>query len=681
MKNIKIIIILLVALIFISYFAQDKKFSKILTKKNQNIMNKYCNLTESEKVKSIEDLANLFICNASDVKTTYEKCQQELERDLQNFFKTDNQNSFAAYDELYSNFIQTSSILQVLEMVSPDENVRNSCHEKNIKLKEIFNQKVAYNKDIYLKLVDAKIEPSLTYSYKSIIDEYNKNGINLSSEQREKVTKLINQINKLAAEYNYAINQDTPTVEVTTDELNNLKESVKNIIKDNKIILTPPNYMTVIQQANVESVRKKCWQAYLNKAPGNKTKLKEIIKLRDQLAKELNFANFATFDIHDQMAKNPETVKSFLDKLIKPLQDKANIEFECLKSSLPKDVVLVNDKFKPWDLKYVQEDYRQKYLNLDQEEISHYFETERTLKKLLNIYENFLNIKFKQIENKNLFWHPDVKILELYQNNQLTGYILLDLHPRECKYCHACQATIIPAYKNNLAAAVVIANFPKAEINKHSLLKYQDVVTFFHEFGHALHAMLGRTEIASKSGTNVALDFVEMPSQMLEEWLKEKNVLKDLGAHYITGQPLPDETIDALTNMEKANAGFNYSTQLFYALLSLKIHEVAEIDFLKLSQEIFTKIINKVEFVPNNLLNSFGHLTGYGSKYYGYLWAQVFALDIFETIKKNNFSTQIGQKYLDTILKPGGTEDPALLVKKFLGREQSQNAFLKSLGI
>ncbi len=673
---------MLLALAVIIFVNKNQQILEKPTNKPKKDMDKkYCNLTETEKIKNLNDLANLFICKAEDVEKSFENAKIELEQDLEIFFASDNLNSFTAFDAIFSNFYQTSSIFQILEMVSPNEEVRNACHEKNIKLTELFNQKVAYNKDVYLKLKNAVVKPSLAYSFKLIIDEYEKNGVNLSQEQSAEITTFINKIAKLTAEYSYAINKDTPIVEVTAEEQSNLNDNVKKIVNNNKIILTPPNYVTVMHQANIESLRKKCWLAYLNKAPENEQKLVEIIKLRDQLAKKIGFANYAVFDIYDQMAKNPENVKAFLDKLIKPLQEKAEQEFELYATSLPNDVILENDKLTSWDLKYVQENYRKKNLNLDQEEIANYFEAEKTLNELLKIYEHFLNIKFKQVDNKNLFWHPDVKILELYQNNQLNGYILLDLHPRECKYCHACQATIIPAYQNNLAAAVVIANFPKGDKNKPALLKYQDVVTFFHEFGHALHAMLGRTEIASKSGTNVALDFVEMPSQMLEQWLKEKNVLKSLSSHYQTGQPLSDKNIEALANMEKTDAGFNYLTQIYYALLSLKIHENAEVDFKKLTQNLHTQIMNKVEYAPNNFLNSFGHLTGYGSKYYGYLWAKVFALDIFDTIKTNNFSKEIGQKYKDIILKPGGTVDPALLVKTFLEREPEQKAFLKSLGI
>jgi thimet oligopeptidase len=680
-KKIVLITFLLALTIIIHVHKNQQNLQKTINNPEKDMNKKYCNLTETETIKNLNNLAKLFICQAEDVEKSFNQAKTELEKNLQTFFASENQNLFAAFDGIFSNFYQTSSIFQVLEMVSPSEEVRNACHEKNIKLKELFNKKVAYNKDVYLKLKDAIVKPSLAYSFKSIIDEYEKNGVNLPNEQRAEITTIIDQIGKLTAEYSYAINKDTPIVKVTEQEQNNLNDNVKKIVNDNKIILTPPNYITVMQQANVESLRKNCWQAYLNKAPENEQKLQEIIKLRDQLAKKLGFANYSTFDIHDQMAKNPDTVQLFLDKLIKPLQEKAAQEFERYASFLPDDVVLENNKFKPWDLRYIQENYRKKNLNLDQEEIASYFEAEKTLNELLKIYEHFLNVQFKQVENKNLFWHPDVKILELYQNNELKGYILLDLHPREYKYSHACQATIIPAYQDNLAAAVVIANFPKPDKNKPSLLKYQDVVTFFHEFGHALHAMLGRTEIACKSGTNVTLDFVEMPSQMLEQWLKEKDILKSLSYHYQTSQPLSDESIEALANMEKTDAGFNYLTQIYYALLSLKIHENAEVNFKELSQTLHTQIMNKVEYAPNNFLNSFGHLTGYGSKYYGYLWAKVFALDIFDTIKTNNFSKEIGQKYKDIILKPGGTVDPALLVKTFLEREPEQKAFLKSLGI
>jgi thimet oligopeptidase len=675
MKKIIIFLTLIITLLII------KRQSQVIDKSESNMNKKYSPLNQTEKVNNLSDLASLFAYSADDVNRMASLCRQKLAQNLVTFYQSSDQKAFAAYDTLWHDFKKSHNVLQILEMVSPIEEVRNMSHKEQIELEKLFNQDVYHNKDIYDKLKNAQVKTSLAYSLQKTLEDYEKKGVNLSAKQREKIIELINQITKISAEFNFEINLVTPEIEVTEDEQKNLKDVVKKIIKNDKIILTPPNYQTVMQQANNENLRKKSWLAYLNKASKNSENLAMLVNLRDQLAKATNFANFAAYDIHDQMAKDPEVVKNFLEKLIQPLQNKAELEFASLKQSLPKDVILINDKFKPWDLKYVQENYRQTYLNIDQEAIAEYFESTRTLKKLLNIYENFLDIKFKEVISNNLFWHPDVKILELYKNNQLLGYILLDLYPRDFKYSHACQITISPAYNDHLAAAIVITNFPKPEDAKPSLLKYQDVVTFFHEFGHALHAMLGRTEIASKSGTEVARDFVELPSQMLEEWLKQKIILQDLGAHYKTGHPLSDEYVNALKNMKKNDAGFEYLNQIYYAFLSLTIYENSQIDFEKLTQNLHTKINNKIEYVPNNFLNSFGHLTDYGSKYYGYLWSQVFALDIFDMIKAHNFSKEMGQKFVDTILQPGGTADPALLVNKFLGREPNQNAFLKSLGI
>jgi thimet oligopeptidase len=683
MKQIIIFITLIITLISVKMLLKLNFFSvkdqvKLINKPENTMHKKF---TEIKKVNNLSDLASLFVNSADDVNQAVELCRQNLAQNLETFYQSSEQNAFAAYDRLWNDFKQIHTTLQILEMVSPVEQVRNSCHHAQIELDKLFQEDVEHNKKIYDKLKIAKVKPSLAYSLQKILNEYEKKGINLPADQRKQIIELIKQITKIAADYNYEINLVTPEVEVTVDEQQNLNKSVQNIIKNNKIILTPPNYTTVMQQANNENLRKKCWQAYLNKAPKNFDNLTKLVNLRDQLAKATNFKNFASYDTFDQMAKNPEAVKQFLEKLIKPLQNKAEIEFASLKKSLPNDIILVDDKLKPWDLKYAQENYRQTYLNIDQEAIAEYFEATQTLQKLLNIYENFLGIKFKEVVNNNLFWHPDVKILELYQNNQFLGYILMDLYPREFKYSHACQITILPAYNDNIAAALVIANFPKPEKDKPSLLKYQDVVTFFHEFGHALHAMLGRTEIASKSGTEVDRDFVELPSQMLEEWLKQKNILQDLGAHYKTGQQLSDDHINGLVNMKLADAGFTYLTQIYYAFLSLTIYENSYTDFQKLVQELSLKINNKIKYEPNNLLNSFGHLTDYGSKYYGYLWSEVFAHDIFNLIKVNEFSKEIGQKYVDTILRSGGTADPALLINKFLGREPNQGAFLKSLGI
>ena len=261
--------------------------------------------------------------------------------------------------------------------------------------------------------------------------------------------------------------------------------------------------------------------------------LKEIIAKRDQLAQVLGYESYAAYDIDEQMAGNPQTVQAFLDTLLAQVQKKADQEFTQLTQVLPDSVVLTPEgKLLPWDNNFLQNWYKIKYLLVDEKKVAEYFPMEKTVAGLLSIYEKFFSLKFKEIPLSTL-WHKDLVVLAVYPagKDTLLGYFILDLYPRPFKYTHACHATIIPATYNqdgtqNVALSVVIANFPRGTADKPSLLERKYVETFFHEFGHALHALLGRTKMASQAGAHLKTDFVEMPSQMLEEWLEDKDILK-----------------------------------------------------------------------------------------------------------------------------------------------------------
>jgi thimet oligopeptidase len=264
------------------------------------------------------------------------------------------------------------------------------------------------------------------------------------------------------------------------------------------------------------------------------------------------------------------------------------------------------------------------------------------------------------------------------------------LYPRENKYGHAAHAGVIHSIKqfygqdNPPSVSFVVANFPKPTVDKPSLLKFDDVSTFFHEFGHAMHAMLGRTNIASFSGTNTKLDFVELPSQILEEWLYNKEILEKVSGHYQTGESLPDTIIDTLIKLKTFSSGAMIQGQIYYARIALAYYaQGADKDVYKIAQNLAnTMTKNTIVDSENHFYASFSHLTGYGARYYGYLWSKVFALDIFEQIEKEGLlNAQVGQRYINEVIGKGGSIDPNKLLKNFLGREPNDKAFFKSLGL
>ena len=587
----------------------------------------------------------------------------------------------------------------LLEMVSPDANVREECHKLFIRIQEFYVDHVYNNKALYQAFKayangNAKTE-QLTQTQHYFIDEtmreFKRAGLDLVDDQLEKVRTLKKELAQLCLQFETNIAQDNRTIEVDRVALAGLSDDFVDSLKrtaDGHYILgiDYPTYNYVIEYCDDAQTREKIWVAHINQSyPINDALLKEIIAKRDELARLVGFKSFDELDIDAQMAKTPERVNEFLRDLGDRAQRKAIKELEVFLTTagLP-----VDTKIKPWDFIYLKGTYKKTHLKLDDEEVKAYFPMEHTIKGLLSIYEKFFNVTFKQEAISGL-WDPEVTCISVNENGNLLGYLLLDLYPRANKYSHACHMTLIPALLNadgnpNVAFSIVICNFPKPTAHKPSLLRRDDVGTFFHEFGHALHAFFGRTHLATQAGTNVKLDFVELTSQMLEEWLWDRAILKMVSSHYQTGEPLPESLIDQIVALKQFDRGLFVARQVYYSFIALDFFSAgANKDPFVIQKELYPRLMPQFIFDErDHFYASFGHLTNYGSRYYGYMWSKVFALDLFYYIKKYGLlDGHIGQKYKNTILAPGGSQDPYEMLVAFLGREPNNEAFMRDLGL
>jgi thimet oligopeptidase len=341
------------------------------------------------------------------------------------------------------------------------------------------------------------------------------------------------------------------------------------------------------------------------------------------------------------------------------------------------------------------------HMRVDETKIQEYFPLEATVAALFSIYESFFGIKFtKHAKLGGAFWHESVEVLEVHKDGALLGYVVLDLFPREGKYSHACCHGVVPAVAltpeagstYSPALAVVIANFPTATSDRPALFLHSDVETFFHEFGHAIHGLFGRTPMATVAGTNVKRDFVELPSQMLENWVWQPAILKQISQHFQSKQPLPEELIAAKVASKSTFNGRDYLRQLQFARYSLEIFgaEFAaqaeeKLDTTALMDRIRHEVLPHIAHPQNSHFQcAFGHLTGYGAGYYGYMWSEVFSADVFATINKvpgGLLSPEMGERYTRHIIGPGGSRDPAEMIEAFLGRAPNSDAFMEDLGI
>lgn len=698
LKTIKIVLLLLfiVALSVVMYRLLKKQRGKS---------------TGLAQVSSIAGIIALFPTTVQEIQTKTATSIQEAEQALERLViipadQRTYENTVYAFDVIcsLSDLAIMRSSLSAVEMVSPQEELRTAAHEAVKTINEFWVDHVENNLALYKSLKDYEeqrvslenLSDEQRYFLTKTLEDFKRNGMELPVEKRQQVGELKKELAKLEQEFEVNIAKDNRTVAVPREGLAGLDDdfiaSLQKTPEGNYILgVDYPTYYNVMENCTDSQTRKKLYRAFNNRAyPINEANLKLVIAKRDQLAKLLGFSSYAQLDLDDQMVENPERAEQFLHELIQRAATKEQQEYEQLVAELPADIALTADgKIEPWDLPYVKALYKKKHFTIDEREIAEYFPMQKTIDGLLGIYKKFLSLDFKEVPVTGL-WHEDVKLVEVYdaQKNFL-GYLLLDLYPRPNKFSHACNMTIVPAVtmpdgSRPPAVSLVIANFPKPTPTKPALLKRDDVNTFFHEFGHALHGLLGRTTVASFSGTNVKRDFVEMPSQMLEEWLTDKDILRSLSSHYKTGQPLSDEVIDKILELKHFDPGYWVVRQGFFAQLALDYYKDGDSkDIVGIFRTLYQKNLPHTAFDhENHMYASFGHLMGYGAKYYGYLWSKVFALDLFDAIKKEGLlNPVVGKKYVDTVIGKGGSQDPNDLLVNFLGRAPNQEAFLKDLGL
>lgn len=656
------------------------------------------------KIDSIESVQKQFPQTPDEIRKRVIDATKEAQDGLEAFYNIPKgqrnvANTVKVFDDIVARFSFASVPLSILEMVSPNKNIRDAARasvlelanfsvdhfSQNVKIFDAFNDFIKTN-DVSL------LNPEQRYTIEQMMIEFKHLGLHLPAETQDKLKDLKKELAKHELEFSKHIAEANGSITVTKDELKGLSEDFIDTLKkdgENYILgIDYPTYNYVIENCSVESTRKALWLKFVNRAyPANIDELDAVITLRDTMAKLLGYESYAALDIDGQTAHDVPTVEHFLDDLTTRSKTKEKQEFDLMIKNLPDGVMLTDDKkIKPWDLFYLKNQYKQSHLQVNEVEISEYFPLTSTVDALFDIYQKFFGLKFEKVTIPGL-WHEDVQSLAVYKDAKFIGYILLDLFPRENKYSHACEITAISTVQQGdefyPALILVIANFPKPTKDKPSLLMRSDVITFFHEFGHAIHAILGATELVSNSGTNVKRDFVELPSQMLEEWMWQPSFLKQVSKHYKTGEPLSDDLIAKILQLKNYSSGEQTLKQLFYASISLELFKAgAKKDIHAIAKRLSDKFITNVAYNDNNhFYAAFGHLTGYGAKYYGYLWSKVYALDLFDTIKQHNFSPEIGQKYIDTVVGKGGSNDPMELLYNFLGRKPQSDAFFKDLGL
>ena len=617
------------------------------------------------------------------------------------------ENTVQALDDVESQFSITDGTVLLVEMTHPEKSMRDAASVAQQKMRA-FEVEAFMNRGLYraFKVYVEKGKQKLLsdaqqYYLREAIRAFERSGFALPDEQFERVKEIKKELGDISQAFSNAIAADSSSIYVAQDALAGVDEDfIRKLTRDEKGLVRLgcdyPTISAVMPHCHNHDVRKQLSYAFNNRAyPENIDRLHALIKKRHQLATLLGYESYAHLDTVSGMVKTPERAEAFLRELIEKASLKEQQEFERLSNDLPSTVTLNRDgKYNAWDVSYISQQYKKKHFDLDARKVAEYFPLEKTINGLFEIYQHFLGLNFSFV-NVEEVWDEHVQCIEVRtkNDNQLRGYIFLDLFPRDGKYSHACHLGMMPALKNTSkdgsvayspSVAVVIANFPRSTKDMPSLLTHNNVITFFHEFGHAMHGLLGATELAGHAGTSVKRDFVEMPSQMFEEWMWDKDMLKKISSHYQTGEPLSDELIEKMLKLKTFDGGYYVQRQGYFALLSLACFNSKATNHTDaLCEELYAATIRHISFYPETHMQaSFGHLTGYGAKYYGYLWSKVFALDLFSHIKKEGLlNPEVSRKFVNDILAKGGSADPEELLLTFLGREPNQEAFLKDLGL
>ena len=655
------------------------------------------------KISSYDDVIEFIPLSVADIKQREKEITEQALNELELFVQQDRsimtkESVLYHFDSIVRAVGSLASSIQIVEMTNPDKDIREAAHDVSIRTQELyiehFDNKLVYQvfKDFEEKKeLVAQLDDEEKYALDEQMKEFKLSGLMLKDEDFKAFKELQKRKVSLEAAFDTNINIDSSNIVCDKAELVGMNESFVDALKKNEegkyiVRADGPTKEELLSYCIIAETREKFWKMSMNRAyPENVSILEELLSVRYKIAKMLGYHNFAELSLSKKMAKTPARVRLFLKTVATVARKKSAIELDEWKQGVKGLVSFDSYKMMPWDLSFAKKAYERDHFNLDERDLRPYFSMQDTIDGIFKIYQDFLGLRF-EVASAQGAWHEDVQLITVYEKDQQEpyGYIFLDLHPRESKYSHACHAdivktTFLPDGSKGKSASAVIANFPKPTKEEPSLLTHNDAIIFFHEFGHAMHFVLGTTKLAGTAGTSVLWDFVEMPSQIFENWMWQSSMLKKISKHYQTGDSLPDELIDKMLAKKKYDAGYSFCRQLMLADFSLTLHELEKPNLNALLEKLHNRYTPEMSWKEeNHFYTSFGHLTGYDAGYYGYLWSLLFSSDIFNELLKEDLSSEAGKRFIEMILSKGGSAHPDELLENYLGRKPSMEPFFKA---
>ncbi len=605
-------------------------------------------------------------------------------------------NTLLAFENVTAEFSDVTTPLTFMGYVSTDTDISaegSTCETAVGQLYvEIFTRRDIY--DSLLKISARNNNESRLLQ--KTLESFEQNGLKLSDEILDQVRQLKTELAAKETEFSTNLNTDDTTVLFDAKELDGipadyLADLKKDAAGQLMVSTKESDYPVVMQNAVQPKTREKMMHGYLNRGgDANIILLSQAVTLRAQIAKLMGFNSWADYRTDGRMAKDSATVLIFLNSLKTKLAKRNQADFAKIlkfkQESQPRAV-----KLEPWDMSYYSYQLQKRDYNLDEEKIREYFPATSVIAGLFDTYSKILGVKYIEMTDAKT-WATDVKLYAIHDSatNNLIGYFYTDFFPRAGKYDHAAAFPLIaarelPNGQYSLPVSSIVANLNPPMNGKPSLLSHDDVETIFHEFGHIMHQTLSRAPYASLSGSAVAQDFVEAPSQMLENWTWNADVLNSISGHYLNpSEKLPKTLLNQMIAARGFNQAYGYTKQLLYALYDMTLHtQDGSADVNQTFLDLYKQIVGQDPLAGSKFPASFGHLMGgYDAGYYGYLWSEVYAQDMFTIFPENNLlSPSIGGSYRKNILEPGNMKDASELLKNFLGREPNSDAFFKKLGL
>ena len=596
--------------------------------------------------------------------------------------------TMVAYNRLAAELDHTANQAGLIENVHPDKGVREAA-EKCERDVAAFQSDLTLDRGLYDAVagVDATglDADGARFQFK-VLREFRRAGVDKDDPTRERLKQLRAEMVKVGQDFSRNIRDDSRKIDVDPKELAGLPE---DFLKkhapnaDGKVVLSIeyPDFFPVQSYATSEALRKKLATEFLNRGfPKNGPAMKSLLALRAEYAKILGASSWAEYMAQDKMVGSAKAIEKFIADVNRSARPRMERELKELLERKRKD-----DKkakaIETWDRFYYVEKVRQEKYGFDAQAARPYFEFAQTLRGMFDVYAQLFGVEFRRVEAP--VWHPSVQVYDLYEGPNRLGRFYLDLHPREGKYNHAAMfPMVIGTQGGPVAEASLVCNFPDPSAGQ-ALMEHNDVTTLFHEFGHLIHHLLASSlSWVNLSGINTEWDFVEAPSQLLEEWTWDVGVLQRFALHAETKAPIPADMVAKLRASAEFGKGTHVMRQVFLTALSYELHarDPKTGDPEKVTPEL-TKKYNPYPHVEGtHLYAGFGHLEGYSSMYYTYQWSLALAKDIFTRFEKAGLLDGATAKdYREKILKQGGRRDARVLVSDFLGRETNLDAYKKWL--